>query len=118
MCLVVNSYQAVVSPVPLLLFFGGPPTVSGFVVTFVVDSVDAVVEGRANAHVGEEVDEVEPMVAHDDTSRTVVRIFDEVRIIAPNDHHLPRIIRQRRGGIPLSVTMYRLGIAKFSLALF
>jgi len=88
--------KAVCASVPVLLLSGGPPTVAGFVVPAIVDTVKTHSGGWALAHVREEGYEgLTPAFTHTDASTAVVAKVRHVRILATLDHVSPRPVFSR-----------------------
>jgi hypothetical protein len=79
------------STVTHLLLDGGPATVTGFVVTIVVDAIQRE-SSRACAHIGEKVLEAVPALADRDTPPTVTRPVVARCVAAPLQHALPRVV--------------------------
>jgi len=79
--------------IALLLACGCPAAIAGFVVTVVIDTVDAHAFGSFS-HVGKEVCKVVPPLAHTDPSRTILREFVVCGIFTTTNHRLPRIVNR------------------------
>jgi hypothetical protein len=87
----VQGQQSVTCAVVELCLAGGPPTVSGLVVSVIVDAVDAVLRGGTRPHVGQEVLEVvTPALADTNTAPAVLRVSRVTRIQASASHIPPR----------------------------
>jgi hypothetical protein len=85
-------HEPSVSSIVGLLLWCRPSAILRIVVTIVVSSIQHVQIGWPITHVGSEVPEINPPVAHDNSSTSVVSIFRVVRIPATGQHGLPNPI--------------------------
>lgn len=86
--------QDVIATVPCLLRWGCPSAVPRLVVAIVVDAVDGHAD-RLAVHVGKEVLERAPSLAHADPAPSIGIVVAERAILAAASHRAPRLVRGR-----------------------
>lgn len=94
---VVNRYRVVIATIAGLFLFSSPTNVSGFVSPVIVDSVQGMLETRANANVGKEIVEgVSPAFTDHNPTPAIVWVMNVVGVMAPTFHTLPNVVSRAR----------------------